>query len=364
MKNILFFSSNRADLAFIYNLFKLFDKNKKYKLSIILNDHSKVDYNYISKDKIRKIKLPKVKTTKYNLINYLGKILRKYNNILAKKKPDFVFIVGDRYEAFAMTIVCNFLNIKIVHIAGGDITKGAYDEEMRTFISKSAHLHFVTNIQSKKNLENFLNDKKKVFNYGSPSLDYIRKVKLISRIEISNKLNINFNKYNILVTFHPETKNLKSTFENLKMLLKALNTLGTNYNFFITGSNVDTFGQIFNKSIKDFVRKKKNFYYFLNLGTTNYIQLANNCDMVLGNSSSQIYEVPFLGIKSLLLGSRQEGRFMTKNIIKSRMNKSEILYCVKNNIKKIKPKKDLKTYGNGYTSVKIFKKFESIINEK
>ena len=51
MKNILFFSSNRADLAFIYNLFKLFDKNKKYKLSIILNDHSKVDYNYISKDK-------------------------------------------------------------------------------------------------------------------------------------------------------------------------------------------------------------------------------------------------------------------------------------------------------------------------
>ena len=86
--------------------------------------------------------------------------------------------------------------------------------------------------------------------------------------------------------------------------------------------------------------------------------------MVLGNSSSQIYEIPFLGIRSLLIGSRQEGRFMSKQIVKSRMIKNELLNSVKKNINRTKPKKDLKTYGKGLASLKIFKKFESIVNEK
>ena len=356
MKNILFFSSGRADLAFIYNLFKLFDKRKNFKTSIIINDNSKIDYNFVSKDKIIQIKLQKIKTEKYSLINYLGNLLKRYNAILSKIKPNFVIIIGDRYEAFAIAIVCNFLNIKIIHIAGGDVSEGAYDEEMRTYISKSAFLHFVTNIKSKKNLNDLLKDKKKVFNFGSPSLDYIKNIKNITKKEISNKLNITFNKYNVLVTFHPETKNLKYTIKNLKILLQTLSNLGNSYNFFITGSNIDTYGQIFNKIIKNFVNKKKNFYYFLNLGTANYIQLAKNCEMVLGNSSSQIYEIPFLGIKSLLVGSRQKGRHKSKQIIESRIIKNELLNCIKKNIDKNKPKKDFKTYENGLASLKIFYK--------
>ncbi len=356
MKNILFFSSGRADLAFIYNLFKLFDKRKNFKTSIIINDYSKVDYNFISKNKIIQIKSQKIKTGKYSLINYFGNLLKRYNAILSKINPNYIIIVGDRYEAFAAAIVCNFLNIKIIHIAGGDVSEGAYDEEMRTYISKSAYLHFVTNIKSKKNLNDLLKDKKKVFNFGSPSLDYIKNIKDISKKEILNKLNITFNKYNVLVTFHPETKNLKDTIKNLKILLQTLKNLGNSYNFFITGSNTDTYGQIFNKIIKDFVNKKKNFYYFLNLGTTNYIQLAKNCEIVLGNSSSQIYEIPFLGIKSLLIGSRQKGRHKSKQIIKSRIIKNELLNCIKKNIDKNKPEKDLKTYGNGFASLKIFYK--------
>ena len=358
MKNILFFSSGRADLAFIYNLFRLFDKKKNFKTSIILNDYSEVDYRYISKNKNKKIKFQKIKTGKYDLTNYLGYLLKRYNAILSKLKPDYIIIVGDRYEAFAIAIVCNFLNIKIIHIAGGDVSKGAYDEEMRTYISKSSYLNFVTNTKSKKNLNDLIKDKTKIFNYGSPSLDYIKSIKNIDKKNISNKLKISFNKYNLLVTFHPETKNLKDTIKNLKILLQTLKSLGNSYNIFITGSNIDTYGQIFNKIIKRFVNDKKNFYYFLNLGTTNYIQLAKNCEMILGNSSSQIYEIPFLGIKSLLIGSRQDGRFMSKKIIKSRIVKNKLLNCIKKNINKDQPKKDFKTYGNGKASLKIFKKIK------
>jgi UDP-hydrolysing UDP-N-acetyl-D-glucosamine 2-epimerase len=363
MKQIIFFSSGRADLAFIYKLFSLFDNKKKYKTKVILNDYSKVDFNFFKKNNLLKVKSDTINTGKYDLINHIGKLLNNYSKLLSKTKPDYLFIVGDRYEAFAMAIVCNFLNIKIIHIAGGDISKGSYDDEMRTYISKSAYLHFVTNIQSKKNLINLAKDKSKIFNYGSPSLDYIKSINKLNKKEISQKLNINFNKYNILITFHPETKNLKYTVKNLNILLNALSSLGLSYNFFITGSNVDTFGQTFNKIIIDTVKRKKNFYFFSNLGTERYVQLANNCEIVLGNSSSLIYEIPFMGLKSILIGSRQEGRYMSKKIIKIKMNKEKIINKIKDSIKKKKPKKDLKTYGNGSASNRIFKKVDILINE-
>ena len=61
----------------------------------------------------------------------------------------------------------------------------------------------------------------------------------------------------------------------------------------MTGSNVDTFGEIFNKIIKDKVKNNKKFFIFSNLGTEKYIQFAKNCEMIIGNSSSLIYEIPF-----------------------------------------------------------------------
>ena len=316
MINIAIFSSNRADLSFLYNLCRLFEKNRKYKVNMILSETSKIDFRYIKRNNIIKANLKNIDTGKYNLIKILSRLLNKYTKLLAKIKPKYLIVVGDRYETFAITIVCNFLNIKIIHIAGGDITKGAYDDEIRTYISKSSYINFVTNIDSKKNLKKLIKDHSKIFDYGSPSLDYIKEIKSVSKKEISKKLNLSFNKNNILVTFHPETKYLGSTLENLKNLLASLTSLGNEYNIYITGSNIDTFGKIFNKTIKNTVYRQKNFYFFSNLGSTNYIQLAKNCDIVIGNSSSIVYEMPFLGIKSILVGRRQEGRFMSRKIIK------------------------------------------------
>ncbi len=118
MKKIIFFSSGRADLAFIYKLFAQFEKKKKYKINVFLNDYSEVDFNFLKKNRLLKIKLNKVNTNRYNLISHIGNLLKKYSKILSKTKPDYLFIIGDRYEAFAMAIACNFLNIRIIHIAG------------------------------------------------------------------------------------------------------------------------------------------------------------------------------------------------------------------------------------------------------
>ncbi len=364
MINIAIFSSNRADLSFLYNLCRLFEKNNKYKVKTILSETSKIDFRYIKRKNIIQANLKNINTGRYNLIKILSKLLNKYTKLLAKIKPKYLIIVGDRYESFAMTIVCNFLNIKIIHIAGGDITKGAYDDEIRTYISKSSYINFVTNDESKKNLKNLIKDNSKIFDYGSPSLDYIKEIRNVSKKEISQRLNLSFNKNNILVTFHPETKYLNSTLRNLKNLLASLISLGNEYNIYFTGSNIDTFGKIFNKTIKDTVNRKNNFYFFSNLGSENYIQLAKNCDIIIGNSSSIVYEMPFLGLKSILVGRRQDGRFMSNKITKIEAKKKTIIKTIKKIIRKKNPKKELKTFGNGNSSKKIFKKIHSLINDK
>ena len=76
-------------------------------------------------------------------------------------------------------------------------------------------------------------------------------------------------------------------------MLNSLKILGTDYNLFFTGANLDSLGKSFNKIIT-FVKKNKNFYFFSNLGTIKYIQLSQNCDLVIRNSSSIIYEIPFM----------------------------------------------------------------------
>ena len=67
-------------------------------------------------------------------------------------------------------------------------------------------------------------------------------------------------------------------------------------------------------------------------------QKLRSCDR---NSSSIIYEIPFIGIKSILIGSRQEGRFMSKNIIKVKPVKNLIVKEIIKNIARKNPKKRL-----------------------
>ena len=68
-----------------------------------------------------------------------------------------------------------YSNIPIAHIAGGDVTEGAIDDAMRHSISKMSHLHFVTNDLSRKRLLFMGENKKNIFNFGSPGIDMIKK---------------------------------------------------------------------------------------------------------------------------------------------------------------------------------------------
>ena len=91
----------------------------------------------------------------------------QFSDEFQRINPDLVLIIGDRYEAFIFTIACFFLEKKIVHIHGGELTHGAFDDCLRHSISKLSNFHFVSHIKYMKRLIQLGEDKKNIFVTGA-----------------------------------------------------------------------------------------------------------------------------------------------------------------------------------------------------
>ena len=63
-------------------------------------------------------------------------------------------MLGDRTETLFCSTLALIHNIKIAHLHGGEVTKGAIDNEIRNAISQISNIHFVSHKEYKKNLIN------------------------------------------------------------------------------------------------------------------------------------------------------------------------------------------------------------------
>ena len=110
--------------------------------------------------------------------------------------------------------------------------------------------------------------------------------------------------------------------------------------FIFIKSNADNFNNCINENINKLSDKNNNIYYFDSLKRNIYINLINNCDLFIGNSSSGIYEVPLLNKITLNIGTRQKGRIHGNSVINIDYDKNIIIKYIENILnKKFKIKK-------------------------
>lgn len=229
-------------------------------------------------------------------------------------RPDLVLVLGDRYEIFAAAQAALFARLPIAHIGGGDVTEGAYDEAMRHSISKMAHLHFVTNSDSASRLERMGEDPKHIFNVGSPGLDHLHRSKLPERATIEKELDFRFRKKNFLITFHPVTLDAKPSSEQLDSLLEALDGYGDDVGLIFTLPNADTAGRGLIQRVEAFVAGRDNARTYTSLGQMRYLGTMAIVNLVIGNSSSGLYEAPSLRTPTVNIGRRQQGRLKAESV--------------------------------------------------
>ena len=90
-----------------------------------------------------------------------------------RMKPDYVVVIGDRYEVIAPTITAAYMNIPVAHTMGGEVT-GTIDESIRHAITKFAHIHFPANRESGERIIKMGEEESRVFVVGCPRIDTVK----------------------------------------------------------------------------------------------------------------------------------------------------------------------------------------------
>ena len=286
----------------------------------------------------------------------MATILKGSAQNLAELKPDAVIILGDRYEMLSVAQACLMLNIPLVHIHGGEITEGAVDDSIRHAITKLSRLHFTSTEEYRQRVIQLGEAPQTVFNLGAPGLENIRKLKLMSKHELAENLQIKFGPKNILMTFHPVTVNKKISETETRELLKTLEKLDEKIHLYITMPNADTYSEAIRSGLETLGRKRSNIFIYENLGQVRYLSLASHMDLVLGNSSSGIIEIPFLKVPVINIGIRQQGRLSDKLVTHVKAQHKLILAEIKRTLKKKSVSKGKKyLYGDGIFAAKAKK---------
>lgn len=285
----------------------------------------------------------------------MGRLSEKIAEAFDKLKPDYLVVLGDRYELLPICSTAFIMRIPIIHISGGDKTEGAIDDSVRNAVTMLAEYHFPGTCDSAKNIMRMRSTDKNIWPVGEPGLDAFYKEKLMSRKELAVNLGLDGNKRWLLMTYHAETK--ESLEHNLSIVKYCIENL-MKYNdiqLVVTYANADFGG----KQINEYVKAQETLYdgklfVIPSLGQLRYLSFMREVSAIIGNSSSGIIEAPFLKIPVINIGNRQKGRYQCGNILQCEATE----YSIKTAIEKIRTlkksdAKDWNYWGNGHTSDKI-----------
>jgi UDP-N-acetylglucosamine 2-epimerase (non-hydrolysing) len=275
-----------------------------------------------------------------------------FADAFARLTPDLVVVLGDRYETLAAAQAAMFMRLPMAHLFGGDVTEGAIDESIRHAITKMSHLHFATNADSAQRLMRLGEDPARVFTVGSPGIDSIKRLKLMDRDTVGREVGMALGQRNVLVTFHPVTVEADRSVGALDELFAALSALAPELRLFFTLANADAEGRALNDHIKAFVSGRPNAIAVASLGQLRYISLMNVVDVVVGNSSSGIYEAPSLNAPSVDIGDRQRGRERATSVFHAAEERSAIAAAISQALLRGR-QPTINPYGDGEASGRI-----------
>ena len=230
-------------------------------------------------------------------------------------QPDLLMIPGDRFEMLAAAQAALVRRLPIAHIAGGDVTEGAFDEAIRHSITKMSHLHFVSNATALRRVRQLGEDAKMVHLVGNPALDVIAKLQPLDRAALEDAIGLKLHTHNLLVTFHPVTLAAQPSAMPFSELLTALDGLGPDIGIIFTRPNADTFGRVLIGMIDAFVQGHPNAVAHTSLGQRLYFSALTHVSAVVGNSSSGILEAPSFKIPTVNVGDRQRGRERAGSVV-------------------------------------------------
>ena len=335
-RKICVITTSRAEYGLLYWLMKEIQNDSDLKLQLIaagMHIEAKFGstYKIIERDRFKideKINMSMADDTELGIVKSIGLGCTGFASAFQKLKPDIIVLLGDRFELISAFTAALVMKIPIAHIGGGETTEGAMDEAIRHSITKMSVIHFPSTEIYRKRIIQMGENSRFVFNYGSLSLDNVKKLKLLNKDELQKALDFNLNGKIAIVTYHPVTLEKDTASGQIVTILKAIDSI--NCKAIFTMANADIGGSKINKAIREFCDKNPEKYKFLdNLGQINYYSSLKNFDLMIGNSSSGLIESAAFRIPVVNIGDRQKGRIRGENVIDVRCSKVQIEKAIK-----------------------------------
>ncbi|WP_232463443.1 UDP-N-acetylglucosamine 2-epimerase [Tumebacillus avium] len=232
---------------------------------------------------------------------------------VTRVRPDFLLVLGDREESMTTALVGAYLNIPVVHIAGGDRVVGNVDDQVRHAVTKLAHLHCATNEESAERIRRLGEQDFRVHNTGNPGLDRILQVPELTDAELSERLGfeIQAGEPLILVIQHVISTEIDEAYFQMKQTMEAVQRLGIKT--VLSYPNTDAGGQQMIKAIQEY-QHLPNLFAAKNIPRLEFINIMRKAGCMLGNSSAGILEAPLLKLPVINVGNRQKGRLHAENV--------------------------------------------------
>jgi UDP-hydrolysing UDP-N-acetyl-D-glucosamine 2-epimerase len=318
MRRILYISGTRADYGLMLPVLERIRTDPILDLKIVATGmHLMEEFGRTADDierdgfQVRILDAKYREDDKRSMVEFTGDLIRLLSIEIPRIHPDILLLTGDRAEMLAGAIAGSYLSIPVAHVHGGEITS-TVDEHVRHAITKLAHIHFAATDRAAERIIRMGEDPSRVFAVGAPSLDAIISGQFTDPVVVLKSLGLGDGRPVILVIQHPVTLDTDHAGEQMAETLNAVMDLG--YDTVVVYPNADAGGRRIIQVIQEFA-DHPSIRAVKNIPRRDFLGLLKGVDLLVGNSSSGIIEAPSFHLPVVNIGSRQEGRDRSNNII-------------------------------------------------
>ena len=332
MKKICVLTAARAEYGLLRNIIRKFDADRETDLRIVVTGMHLCQefgdtYREIEKDGFAiDEKIPMLLNTDSaeSVSTAMGIAMIGFGHYFARRRPDILILLGDRYETLAVASAALLHKIPIAHIHGGEISEGAIDDAIRHAITKMSYLHFTSTETYRDRVIQMGEDPDRVFYVGAPGVENVRNLELFTKEEVETALKLRLKAPYFVVTYHPVTLEGAGDARNqIEALVKAA-VRHPEYQWIFTKANADEGGKMINSRLEEIQNQYSHIHLYSSLGVKLYLSALKYSDGVIGNTSSGILEAPSFHIPTINIGNRQRGRIQAKSVINCTADYGEI----------------------------------------
>lgn len=374
-KKVAVFTGTRAEYGLLFWLLKDIQNDPDLTLQLLvsgmhLSPEFGETYKQIEKDGFNideKIEILLSSDSAVGTAKSMGLGVLGFADALSRLAPDVLVILGDRFEALAAAQTAMILRIPILHLHGGEITEGAYDDAIRHAITKLSYLHGTSTEEYRQRVIQLGESPERVKNVGAIGLDYLKRGLFMTPQELSESLGFSVDKPYFLVTYHPVTLSQEAPEETFKALLDALDRF-PDHQVILTYPNADDGGRQIIPRLEEYARDNpERVLAITSLGQVRYLSAVKHAAAVIGNSSSGIIEVPAFDVPTVNIGARQKGRLAASSVLQCEPHLESITAAIQNAVRQCYKQNGAaitNPYGQGDTSGQVIAMIKSLKFER